>query len=80
MPYAIRKKADEILDELLKEEVIKLVNFLEFTCPIVDVKKPDGKVRVCGNYKLTANKVLRVEQYQYREMQQNRIVSCLPSD
>ena len=63
LPYAMRKKVDEALDELLAEGVIEPVKFSEYACPIVVVKKPNGKVRVCGNYKVTANQVLQLEQY-----------------
>ena len=63
VPYAMRNKVDETLDELIKQGVIEPVKYADYACPIVVVQKPDGKVRICGNYKLTANKVLRVEQY-----------------
>jgi transposase InsO family protein len=32
-------------------------------CPIVPVVKPDGSVRVCGDYSVTANKFIDAEQY-----------------
>lgn len=63
VPYAMRDKVDEALDDLIELGVIQPVKFADYACPIVVVKKPDGKVRLCGNYKLTANKVLRVEHY-----------------
>ena len=61
--YAARKQIDRALDRLLEDGIIKPVKTAEFACPIIAVPKPDGKMRICGNYKLTANKVLKVEQY-----------------
>lgn len=63
VPYASRHKVDAALDDLLDQGVIEPVRFSDYACPIVVVNKPDGKVRICGNYKLTVNKILKVEQY-----------------
>lgn len=63
VPYATRKQIDAALDDLLEQGIIKPVQFAEYACPIVAVRKPNGSVRLCGNYKLTANKVLKLEQY-----------------
>ena len=63
LPYAIHAQVDKALDELLGADIIEPVKFAEYACPLVIVKKPDGKVRICGNYKLTANQVLKLEQY-----------------
>jgi hypothetical protein len=32
-------------------------------CPSVPVSKPDGSVRICGDYSVTANKYIDPEQY-----------------
>ncbi|XP_063970819.1 uncharacterized protein K02A2.6-like [Lytechinus pictus] len=69
VPYAMRQKIDEAIDELQDQGVIEPVKFADYACPIVVVKKPNGKVRICGNYKLTANKVLRVERYPIPSLQ-----------
>lgn len=39
------------------------MKFADYACPIVAVKKPNSSVMICGNYKLTANKVVKLEQY-----------------
>ncbi|XP_041473721.1 uncharacterized protein K02A2.6-like [Lytechinus variegatus] len=58
-----QKQIDKALDSLLEDGIIKPVKTADFACPIIAVPKPDGRMRICGNSKLTANKVLKVEQY-----------------
>lgn len=63
LPYAMRPKVDEELDRLLKEKVIEPVTFSDWAAPIVPVLKPDGTVRVCGDFKVTVNQASKLEQY-----------------
>ena len=39
------------------------MNFSNWATPIVTVPKPDGSVRICGDYKVTINPVLDVDSY-----------------
>ena len=55
MPYALRTKVEQELDRLEKSGIIEPVQFSEWAAPIVPVVKRDGAIRVCGDYKLTAN-------------------------
>lgn len=63
VPYAMRAKVEAELDRLLKDEVIEPVKYSEWAAPIVPVLKPDNSVRLCGDYKLTVNRVSKIEQY-----------------
>ncbi|KAJ8048933.1 hypothetical protein HOLleu_01448 [Holothuria leucospilota] len=60
--YAARHKIDGALKELESQGIIEPVAFSDYACPLVIVNKHNGKVRLCGNYKLTADKVLKFEQ------------------
>ena len=63
VPYTLRNKVDEELDRLIDEKVITPRNHSRWAAPIVPVLKPDGSVRICGDYKLTANKATVVDRY-----------------
>jgi len=45
-----------------QENIIEAVRFSERATPIVPVVKPDGSVRLCGDYKVV-NQASQVEQY-----------------
>ena len=51
------------LDRLRREDVIEPVKYSEWAAPLVPVLKPDNTVRLCGDYKLTVNRVSKLEQY-----------------
>ena len=46
-----------------KQDIITPVKFADWAAPIVPVEKRDGGMRVCGDYKLTVNKVTKMEVY-----------------
>lgn len=61
--YALRPRVEEELDRLQKEGVISPVKFSEWATPIVPLPKANGKVRICGDYKVTLNPAMKIEQY-----------------
>ena len=63
VPYAIRKKVAGELDRLDQAGVLEKVSYSEWAAPIVAVPKRDGGVRLCGDYKVTVNPVLDIDQY-----------------
>ena len=63
VPYALRAGVEKELDRLEKEGIIEPVQFSEWAAPIVPVRKKDGSVRICGDYKLTVNKVAEPDTY-----------------
>ena len=63
VPYHMRTSIEDELDRLEREGVLEKVTFSEWATPIVAVPKSDGKVRLCGDFKVTINPQLRVDQY-----------------
>ena len=63
VPFALREKVEQELERLEKQDIIIPVKFADWAAPIVPVEKRDGSVRVCGDYKLTVNKVAKTEVY-----------------
>jgi hypothetical protein len=63
IPYAIRNKVEDSLNEMEKNGVITKVQHSEWGTPIVPVPKVDGSVRVCGDFKITVNPKLKMDHY-----------------
>ena len=63
VPYALREKIEQNLERLKRAGTIDPVQYSEWATPIVPVMKSDGTVRVCGDYKLTVNKVSKLDGY-----------------
>ena len=54
---------EQELNRLEREGVLKRVNHSQWAAPIVTVPKKDGTVCICGDYTVTVNPVLDVDQY-----------------
>ena len=63
VPYAVRSSIEEEIDRLEREGILEKVTHSEWATPIVAVPKADGRVRLCGDFKVTVNQVLQVDQY-----------------
>ncbi|XP_064637881.1 uncharacterized protein K02A2.6-like [Lineus longissimus] len=58
VPYAI---LEDVKESILKEEregILERVEYSDWAAPIVPVRKPDGSIRVCGDFKVTINKYI----------------------
>ena len=54
---------DAEIDRQVDEGILEPVQFSEWATPIVPVMKPNGSVRLCGDYKLTVNQEAMVDTY-----------------
>lgn len=63
VPYSMTQLIQDQLDDLLRRDVIEPVTTSEWATPTVNIPKGNGEVRICGDYKLTINPQLEVEQY-----------------
>ena len=62
MPFALRERVGSELDRLEQDGVPEKTHFSEWVASVVVVPKPDGRLRLCGDYKVTTNLMLDVDQ------------------
>ena len=63
VPFAIKAQVVEELDRLEESGILRQVDHAECAAPVVPVAKKDGGIRLCGDYKVTINHALQVDQY-----------------
>ena len=63
VPFAMKKKIQEELDKLENDGIIRKVQTSDWAAPLVPVIKPTGKLRLCGDYKVTVNKAISLDTY-----------------
>lgn len=63
VPYALRDAVEAQLNKMEADGVITAVDFSEWAAPTVNVPKVDQTVRICGDYKVSINPWLEVDQY-----------------
>ena len=55
VPFALNDDLNQALDVGIAKGIWKPVRFNDYGTPIVPVRKPGGKIRVCGDYSKTVN-------------------------
>ena len=68
VPYSIRETVGKQLDLLEEQGVLTRVDHGEWATPLVVVPKKNGKVRLCGDFKVTLNSVMDVDQYPFQSL------------
>jgi hypothetical protein len=63
IPFARRPKVEKELEKLERDGIISKIEMSDWASPIVPVLNKDGSVRICGDFKVTVNQVLQVDQY-----------------
>ena len=63
IPFSLKKKVEIELQRLEAAGVISSTRFSDWATPFVPVAKRDGSVRICGDYKITLNRMLQSEVY-----------------
>ena len=51
------------IDRLEREGILSPVSYSEWASPVVIVTRPNGRIRLCGDFKSTLNPVLENEEY-----------------
>ncbi|XP_055527451.1 uncharacterized protein K02A2.6-like [Wyeomyia smithii] len=63
VPFHAVSKVDEELARLQRLHIITPVDYSDWAAPIVSVRKPEGKIRVCADYSTGRNAVLEPHHY-----------------
>lgn len=63
VPYALRSKIEDAIDRNVREGIWQPVQYSDWAAPLVPVQKSDGTIRLCGDYKVTCNRVCEVDKY-----------------
>lgn len=63
VPLAQKTAIKEELDRLVSKGILKPITTSDWAAPIVVRAKPQGKVRICGDFKVTINPHLCIDQY-----------------
>ena len=56
------QKVEKELEKLERDGIISKIEMSDWASPIVPVLKKNGPLRICGDVKVTANRVLQVYQ------------------
>ena len=63
LPFSFREQVENEIDRLVEKGVLQKTDYSDWAAPIVPVPKSDGSIRICGDYKMTSNPALQVDQY-----------------
>ena len=63
MPFALKDPIEWELDRLGDSGVLEKVSYSYWAAPIVAVPKSDRTIQLCGDYKVTVNLDLEIDQY-----------------
>nr|CAI5855831.1 unnamed protein product [Callosobruchus analis] len=63
VPFALREKIEKEIQRLEKNQVLVPTEFSDWSSPIVPVLKPNGDIRICGDFKVTLNPYLEIPQF-----------------
>lgn len=63
IPFALKGKVEAEIERLVKEKILSPIEANDWSTPIVPIIKPDGSVRLCGDYKITVNPNIVVDRH-----------------
>ena len=63
VPFALRENFEQELQRLEDASIITKVSYSSWAALVVAVPKKDGKLRICGDYKVTINPCLEIDKH-----------------
>ncbi len=59
VPFALKPAVENELNKLINQGILEPTDYSEWATPLVTVRKSDGKLRLCGDYRSTVNPALK---------------------
>ncbi|UYV66649.1 K02A2.6-like, partial [Cordylochernes scorpioides] len=63
LPYSLKKKVEDELECMVERGILEPLVHASWAAPIVPVVKKDGSIRICGDFRSTANKAIILDKY-----------------
>lgn len=63
LPFAIKKQVEQEINRMVSLGILEPVDYSPWGTPVVPVFKKDGTVRLCGDFKVTINPFIEVDQH-----------------
>ncbi|UYV85039.1 K02A2.6-like [Cordylochernes scorpioides] len=63
LPYSLKKKVEDELECMVERGILEPIVHASWAAPIVPVVKKDGSIRICGDFRSTANKAIILDKY-----------------
>ncbi|XP_058449038.1 uncharacterized protein LOC131428999 [Malaya genurostris] len=63
--FAVRGAVEKEIDQFVSDGIWEMVDHSEWATPVVPVKKTGGRIRLCGDYKITLNPFLQVDDHPF---------------
>lgn len=63
VPFKLKKKVETELENLVQAGILERVESSRWATPIVPILKKNGQIRVCGDFSITVNPLLIVDEH-----------------
>ncbi|UYV82251.1 K02A2.6-like [Cordylochernes scorpioides] len=63
LPFSLKKRVETEIDCMVNEGILQPIEYANWAAPIVPVLKKDGSLRICGDFRCTANKAIELDKY-----------------
>ncbi|UYV77366.1 K02A2.6-like [Cordylochernes scorpioides] len=63
LPYSLKKKVENELECMVERGILEPIVHASWAAPIVPVVKKNGSIRICGDFRSTANKAIILDKY-----------------
>lgn len=63
IPFAIRETVEREIQNMVKNGILVKVEHSDWATPVLPVMKSNDRVRLCGDYKVTINKYLHIDEH-----------------